>query len=1076
MRPNLSIVTLEDRIVPAIPFSPAFPHALSITTGERPASNSTSFEVTFNQPVIGVDPSDFKLAPSGTVGGGIISSITGSGAIYTVNVTGIIGNGTMGLNLVDFPSITGLPLFETQRTFGTGIDPVSVVLGDVNNDGKLDCVTANFIFNGSVSVMLGNGNGSFQAQQTFATGADSASVALGDVNHDGKLDIVTANFESDNISVLFGNGDGTFQNQETLTAGNGPFFVVLGDVSGDGKLDIITANYNSDNVSLLLGNGDGTFQSQQTFAAGDGPASVNLGDINGDGKIDILTANANSNNVSTLLGNGNGAFQEQVNFNTGADPFSLKLGDVNRDGKLDIVTGDRFSSAVSILLNNGDGTFPDRKTFVTSDGPIEVTLGDINGDGKLDIITANVDSDNLGVLLGNGDGTFHPQESFLAFDGPIFATLGDVNSDGRLDIVTANFESDNIGVLLGSGGSAATVTFSPQQTFGVGDSPRSVSLGDLNGDGQLDIVTSNIYSRDISVLLGNGDGLFQEHKLFNADNPIMTALGDINGDGNLDIVTSNFGTRNTSVLLGNGNGFFQTQKTFDTGFYSNSLILGDVNGDGKLDIVVANFGSPSNSTWSYSASILLGNGDGSFQSQLTFALGNQPRSIVLGDVNGDSDLDIVASNRIDQNISILIGNGDGTFKNQITLGLGSTSYSIKLGDLNGDGRLDIVTANQFSNNTSVLLGNGDGTFRSGQNFTTGDRPYSVALGDLNGDGRLDIITANHNSDNTSIIINRLAFTGQAASISAPAPLVTGSSPETENKLSNIGSTVSLFDSQTGQPTGVAVPFPGFNGQIRVASGDFNVDGRTEIVAGAGPGGGPAVVILDSQTGLARASFFAYDQNFTGGVFVAVKDINNDGISDIITGAGTGGGPHVKVFNGIDLQEIRSFFAYAENFTGGVSVASADINGDGILDLVTGAGPGGGPHVKVFDGATNTLISQWFAYPPEFTGGVFVGMGDISNDGNFEVITGPGVGFVPLVAIWNPFTGELLRQFLAFDQQFIGGVRVGVSDATGDNILDLVTGAGPGGGPQVKAFTFPNLDLLFTFFSGPETNRQGVFVS
>jgi len=312
-------------------------------------------------------------------------------------------------------------------------------------------------------------------------------------------------------------------------------------------------------------------------------------------------------------------------------------------------------------------------------------------------------------------------------------------------------------------------------------------------------------------------------------------------------------------------------------------------------------------------------------------------------------------------------------------------------------------------------------------------------------------------------------------VPAPVPLITGSAP-LQSDPNNPGSAVSLYDANTNQPNGVAVPFPGFMGQIRVAAGDFNMDGRSEVVAAAGPGGGPAITILDSQTGEPRDAFFAYDPSFTGGVFVAVKDFNNDGIADIITGAGFGGGPHVKVFNGVNFQEIRSFFAYESSFTGGVSVGSADINNDNILDIVTGAGIGGGPLVKVFDGATSSVISQWFAYSTQFTGGVFVAMGDVSNDGSFEVITGAGLGGGPVVAVWNPLTGALQSQFFAYNQAFTGGVRVGVSDATGDGILDLVTGAGPGGGPQVNAYNYPNLDLLFSFYSGPETNRQGVFVS
>ena len=147
-----------------------------------------------------------------------------------------------------------------------------------------------------------------------------------------------------------------------------------------------------------------------------------------------------------------------------------------------------------------------------------------------------------------------------------------------------------------------------------------------------------------------------------------------------------------------------------------------------------------------------------------------------------------------------------------------------------------------------------------------------------------------------------------------------------------------------------------------------------------------------------------------------------------------------------------------------------------MDLVTGAGPGGAPHVKVFDGATGDIISQWYAYSLDFLGGVFVAAGDIGNDGRIEVITGPGFGSPPLVRVWDPFTATMLAQFYAYAEEFNGGVRVGISDGNFDGILDLITGAGEGGGPEVKGFSFPELDLLFSFFSGEPTNTTGVFVS
>ncbi|RLS84179.1 MAG: DUF4347 domain-containing protein [Planctomycetota bacterium] len=290
------------------------------------------------------------------------------------------------------------------------------------------------------------------------------------------------------------------------------------------------------------------------------------------------------------------------------------------------------------------------------------------------------------------------------------------------------------------------------------------------------------------------------------------------------------------------------------------------------------------------------------------------------------------------------------------------------------------------------------------------------------------------------------------------------------------SSITLFDPSTGLPIGVVVPFPGYIGEIRITSGDIDGDSVLDLIAGAGPGGGPAVVVINSVTGVVSQSFFAFDPNFRGGVFVAVRDINGDSILDIIVGAGAGGGPEVRIFDGRTNSILKSFFAYDASFRGGVSVATLDFNGDGIMDLVTGAGPGGAPHVKVFDGATGDIISQWYAYSLDFLGGVFVAAGDIGNDGRIEAITGPGFGSPPLVRVWDPFTATMLAQFYAYAEEFNGGVRVGISDGNFDGILDLITGAGEGGGPEVKGFSFPELDLLFSFFSGEPTNTTGVFVS
>ena len=157
--------------------------------------------------------------------------------------------------------------------------------------------------------------------------------------------------------------------------------------------------------------------------------------------------------------------------------------------------------------------------------------------------------------------------------------------------------------------------------------------------------------------------------------------------------------------------------------------------------------------------------------------------------------------------------------------------------------------------------------------------------------------------------------------------------------------------------------------MRVAAGDVNGDGRADIITGAGPGGGPHVKVFNGVNSGLLKSFFAFSASLTGGVYVAAGDVNGDGKADIVAGAGPGGGPNVSVFDGGSNQLLHSFFAFGPGFTGGVRVAAGDVNGDGKADIITGAGPGGGPHVIVFDSQNRNVLHSFFAYDPSFHGGV-----------------------------------------------------------------------------------------------------------
>jgi hypothetical protein len=266
----------------------------------------------------------------------------------------------------------------------------------------------------------------------------------------------------------------------------------------------------------------------------------------------------------------------------------------------------------------------------------------------------------------------------------------------------------------------------------------------------------------------------------------------------------------------------------------------------------------------------------------------------------------------------------------------------------------------------------------------------------------------------------------------------------------------------------------------VALGDVNRDNVPDLILAAGPGGGPHIRVLDGKSGAPikgpLGSFFAYNAGFTGGVFVASGDVNRDGFDDIITGADAGGGPHVRVFSGESGGLLYDFFAFSAGFTGGVRVAAGDVDGDGFADIITAAGPGGGPHVMAFSGQTGEPIASFYAYDARFTGGVFVAAGDVNGDHLAEFVTGAGGGGGPHVEAFSGQTLAPLASFFAYNSGFTGGVRVAVGDLDGDGKNEIITGAGPGGGPHVRAFELATQEEVASFFAYQPAFTGGVFVA
>ncbi|MBI1748137.1 MAG: VCBS repeat-containing protein [Acidobacteria bacterium] len=345
-----------------------------------------------------------------------------------------------GSNNVSILLGVGDGTFQFFRNFPVGNAPRYIVAGDFNRDGNLDLAVTNYYSN-NVSILLGNGDGSFQPPRNFPVN-QAHYLVTGDFNRDGKLDLaVTTYFGYEPyariVSILLGNGDGTFRPGGNFPVGINPNDVVANDFNRDGNLDLVIANAGSNNVSILLGNGDGTFRPAANIPVGNNPVAVVARDFNRDGNLDLAVANSESNNVSILLGDGGGNFSAARNFPVGNNPWQVVAGDFNRDGNLDLAVANSGSNNVSILLGNDDGTFQSSGNFPVGNNPWSVAAGDFNRDGRPDLAVANRDSSNVSVFVssrGAPDGEF--SELVRNPDGTFTRTMKDgtqinFNAEGR---------------------------------------------------------------------------------------------------------------------------------------------------------------------------------------------------------------------------------------------------------------------------------------------------------------------------------------------------------------------------------------------------------------------------------------------------------------------------------------------------------------------------------------------------------------------------------------------------------------------------------------------------------------------
>jgi uncharacterized repeat protein (TIGR01451 family) len=364
--------------------------------------------------------------------------------------------------------------FRAAAAYNSGTTANAVAVGDFNGDGKPDLVTANSVAN-TVSVLLGNGDGTFAAPVNYAVAQQPIAVAVGDFNNDGKPDLAVVSNYANSVSILLGNGDGTFRAGLSYPAGV-PLSVVVADFNTDGNADLAVAADNGA-IIFLFGNGDGTFRAGTTTIVTNSTSNLIVGDFNNDGIADLAYA-YQGYRLYTLLGNGDGTFRPGI-YSSSGSTSGLAAGDLNGDGNTDVVAPTYMG--VDVSLGNGDGTFQPNVHYSTATPVTVAILADVNGDGKLDVIAVDNTTGSISVLLGNGDGTLQLPFTYAAGTNPVGIAAGDFNGDGRTDVAVADSQGYGLAVLLGSSNSVLSVTSSHNGLFAPGEVGVTYSLTVTNG-------------------------------------------------------------------------------------------------------------------------------------------------------------------------------------------------------------------------------------------------------------------------------------------------------------------------------------------------------------------------------------------------------------------------------------------------------------------------------------------------------------------------------------------------------------------------------------------------------------------
>lgn len=661
--------------------------------------------------------------------------------------------------------------FPDQSLLEVGRYPAALIAGDFNNDGRLDLATANGLAE-PISVGLGLGNGTFTSP-----GASSPTIQakplVADWNFDGVLDVIVLRNDG---KLLFraGTGNGGFESPVVINPEPEETARDATLLMSEGVPLLVTVHARTEVVGFFVFQHGRFIEIGEPAVPGTLPSRVRAGDVSGDGLEDVIVTSAGSGKIFVYLQRPNDDISNRAptyELDVGSGASDVALVDVNVDGLPEIVVTDQVSGDVRVLLNSAVAPFASQLRFragvgltrvVQVDGavqvqsrdvPIAVVAGLFNDDAIPDLAVLNQGVNRVDLLLGDGHGgVFNPTATTSLRTGldPVALVTADFNHDGRADLAVLNKGSDDLSIFLndGLGGfteQLATDSAERMSRVSAGNLPTGLSVGDINADGQLDLLIGNEHG-DVLTILGNGDGTFRPYQRI--DRRVGLAITGLNSDAGPAFAV--FDRSADRITYQSNEAGVKFEQGRDEGLLAPSALeFADLNSDGLDDLIVANGGS--NEVFVY-----LGLDDDHFDLGQRFVVGTDPEAITISDLNGDGIADVVVTNQGSNDVSLLFGQGQGNAWTLLAgprLRAGTGPIATTVADMNADGLVDIVVANHESNDVYLLIGLGRGFFNDKRPIIarTGIGPTQLFVGHFDNDSRFDVLTVNAGSHDLTVI-------------------------------------------------------------------------------------------------------------------------------------------------------------------------------------------------------------------------------------------------------------------------------------------------------------------------------------